>query len=77
LIDLRSTPPPCPEGWASSVREIAARLGVPRREKGAEAPSDSEKSFLGEAQSFAASNNQMIEHPNFDELQCIAQPASD
>lgn len=47
------------------------------REKGAEAPSDSEKSFFSHAQNFAAGNDQMVKHPYFDELQCIAQPASD
>ncbi len=47
------------------------------REKGAGAPSDSEKSFFCEAQNFAAGDNQVVEHPNFNELQCIAQPASD
>ncbi len=44
---------------------------MPSRKKGAEAPSDSDKSFLGEAQNFATGDNQMVEDPNFDELQCF------
>lgn len=50
---------------------------VSMHEKGAEAPSDSEKSFFGHAKDLATCNNQMVKHPYFDELQCIAQSASD